>query len=607
MRTRHTRKLVASALGLIVLGCLWFWFAPVALGGSTNYVVTDGVSMKPRFHTGDLAIVRSQSSYHVGEIVAYNNRMLGTIVLHRIIARAGSRYIFKGDNNHFVDFEHPVASQLVGALWLHIPSAGADLQSIRSPALIGVLVAVGVLLLTGAAFTQRRRRRHRQRRAGGNAQPPPRRLAQDAAARSLGVLAIGLLALLPFVVLALLAFTRPPTAAHPYTIPYNQSGTLSYSAAAAPGPAYPGGRAVTGDPLFTHVVSAVEFRFGYRLHAAARHSLTGRASLEATVASTSGWQRTLELAAPTHFHGDRALVTGTLDLTSLLALIHSVETTTKVSGSYTLTILPHVSATGSLDAVPLHSTFSPRIQFSLTQLEAQPVITAGSSPASGPAVGQSPASLFAPSASGAVTGRRSQPLSLSFGVARLSVATARTIALGAIAIIVCVLLASLVLVKSRPRDEAAAIRARYGRAIVPVARVRELPGVAVIDVADMEALARIAEHYDRSILHETAGEGEAFWVTDESGQFRYAVGASARAVNGEVVDHGAVGVSAHAANGEAVVPGAPDDLVNDVYTEELKLGGALSVSETQVPAATVAANARAGGFGQRSGPAPLAG
>ena len=114
--------------------------------------------MEPRFHSGDLAIVRSQSSYHVGEIVAYHNKMLHTIVLHRIIGRDGSRYIFKGDNNDFVDFEHPAASQLLGALWIHVPGLGAKLQSIRSPALEGILIALGILLFTGAAFTRRRRR-----------------------------------------------------------------------------------------------------------------------------------------------------------------------------------------------------------------------------------------------------------------------------------------------------------------------------------------------------------------------------------------------------------------------------------------------------------------
>jgi signal peptidase I len=582
MRTRHTRKLLSSALGLIVLGCLWFWFAPVGLGGSTSYVVTHGVSMEPRFHTGDLAIVRSQSSYHVGEVVAYDNKMLHTIVLHRIVGRAGARYIFKGDNNNFVDFEHPAASQLIGGLWLHVPGVGATLQSIGSPALIGVFVAVGVFLLAGAVFTRRRRRRGRERRAGEHAQSPPRRLPRRSAGPTLGVLMIGLLALLPFVVLALLAFTRPATAPHPYTVSYEQSGKLSYTAAAPPGPTYPDGQAATGDPLFTHVVKTVDFTFGYRLHAAGRRALTGKLSLDATVTSTDGWQTTLELAPPTRFHGSRAQVVGTLDLASLLALIRSVERTTKASGSYTLVIVPHVSTSGSVDALPVHTTFAPKVAFSLNELEAQPVVSGGGGASAGSSTAAQPAANpFAPSASGSATGSRPQPLSLSFGVARVSVATARTIATVGIAIVVVALLAILALwrallalVAPRPRDESATIQARYGRMIVPVARVWQLPGVPVIDVADMDALARISEHYDRSILHETTTEGESFWVTDESGQFRYAIATWAEAVQeSEVADEVQL-----------------DTLVHEVYADELELGGAISASEAQATAATAAAS-----------------
>ncbi len=90
-------------------------------------------------------------------------------MLHRIIARDGSRYVFKGDNNNFVDPEHPAASQLIGALWVHIPRVGGVLQSVRSPALIGLLLAVGVILLTGVAAARQGRRRRAQRRAGESA------------------------------------------------------------------------------------------------------------------------------------------------------------------------------------------------------------------------------------------------------------------------------------------------------------------------------------------------------------------------------------------------------------------------------------------------------
>jgi signal peptidase I len=579
MRIPRTKQLLSIALGLIVLGCVWFWFAPVGLGGSTSYVVTEGVSMEPRFHTGDLAIVRSQSSYRVGEIVAYQNKMLHTIVLHRIIGRTGARYVFKGDNNHFVDFEHPAPGQLIGALWLHVPGVGADLQSLRSPALTGALAAAGVLLLLGAAFTRRRRLRRRQRRAGAGAQGSPGRLPRRSAEPAVGVLAIGLLALLPFVVLALLAFTRPTTAPRPFKAPYKQSGTLSYFAHAAPGPTYPGDRAVTGDPLFTRLVSVVDLRFGYLFHAAVPHSLTGTASLSATVASSSGWQTTLRLGRPTSFRGDRASATGSLDLASLLALLLRVETMTAVRGSYTLTIVPHVHASGSVGSVPLRTTFTPQIKFLLGPLELQPAGANGGSPTEG----RSPLGQLAPSAYGLAQGTRLQPLSLSFGVARVSVASAQRIALYGVAIVVLAVLAILACLRlalergrSRPRNELATIRARYGRMIVPVARVWPLPGVPVIDVADMEALAQIAEHYDRSILHEAGDVGDAFWVTDESGQFRYALGAATWAADDELVDRG-----------------QRDALLDEVYTDELELGGAIRVPQPQSVAGTAAADSAA--------------
>jgi signal peptidase I len=570
MPTRHANKLVASGLGLIALACLWFYFAPVGLGGSTTYVDTDGISMEPRFHSGDLVLVRRRSSYHVGEIVAYNSTVFHTIVLHRIVGRDGAGYVFKGDNNNFVDSEHPAGSQLIGTLWLHIPGAGADLASLRSPALIGALVAVGVLLFAGAAFTRRKRRRGRQRRAAETAGATPRRAPRHSAEPIVGVLAVGLVLLLPFVALGVLAFTRPSAALLPSATPYEQSGTLSYAANATPGPAYPSGRAVTGEPLFTHVISAVKLRFEYRFRAAAAHSLTGKAALYATIASTNGWQTTLELAPPTRFRGDRVFVTGKLDLTSLLALVRHLETTTAVGGSYTLTLLPNVSTTGSLDGLPVHATFSPRIQFSLNQLEVQPVASAGSSPAAG----ASSVSPLAPSAAGSATGRRDQPLFISLKVARLSVATARQIALSAIAVLICALVTTCALLRPRRRDESEAILARYGQLIIPVARVWQRPGAAVIDVEDMDALARIAEHYDRSILHEEAEDGEAFWVTDESGQFRYALSAPT-----------------WAAAGDAHEQWPPELPVSDVYADEPRLE--VSVFDARPAGESVAADSAA--------------
>jgi signal peptidase I len=520
MRSRNPKKLISGALLALVVGSLWFYLAPTGVGGSTSWVVTDGISMEPRFHAGDLVLVRAQSDYKVGEIVAYHSKAFHTVVLHRIVGRAGSRYIFKGDNNNFVDFEHPARSQLIGALWLHLPGWGSRLESVHSPVLIGGLFALATLLFAGAAFTSRRRRRGRQRRADGPGAPKagsaPRMPREPQAA----VLAGGFLAMLPFAILAVIAFTRPADALLRTQVPYEQRATLAYTAPSRPGPVYPGNLARTGDPLFTHVINRVRLAFGYRFEAREAHRLSGTIKLLATIQSSAGWRRTIPLGRPVSFRGDSATADTTVELQSLLALVRTVESSTGVRSTYTLTLTPTVLANGAVGGLPLHAAFAPTLGFSLNPLELQPLVPG----AAASSAGRVPASAFTRSAGGTATGRRAEPMQLSLGALSLPVATARDLSLLAIAVVACAIAALATLARPRRRDESAAILARYGGLIIPVEQVWQLPGVAVIDVADIDALVRIADHYDRSILHELTDYGEAFWVTDESGQFRYWIG-----------------------------------------------------------------------------------
>jgi signal peptidase I len=529
MRARpHIQSILWGTLTLALLGSVWFLFAPAAVGGSTSYVVTDGVSMEPRFHSGDLALVRQEGDYRVGQIVAYHNRELGTVVLHRIIGRDGSRYIFKGDHNNFTDFEHPTRSQLIGALWIHVPGAGRDLHSFRSPALIGLLFAIGTLLLGGVSFARRRRRRKRGRAEAAGAiaaAPAPAARRATASENRLGgvpaaaIVACALVAMAPFFILAMLAFTRPAAAVIATSVPYRQTGKLSYTASAPAGPTYPSGSVHTGEPLFTHVVRSVRLRFAYRFSSAAPHGLAARGWLSASVTSTSGWRTTVPLGPPTAISGDSGILRGRLDIDSLLALVDRVESVTAVRGSYTLTVTPHVALGGKLAGAPIQGRFAPASKFALNSLEIRPVTASGA-----PSEAASATTSFEHSASGSVTARRSRPAHISIGPVSLTVGAARAIALGGLALVACALCAALALA-ARPRRQSpvAAILSRYGGAIVPVECVWQQPGVAVIDVADIDSLARIAAHYERSILHERAEYGDAFWVSDESGQFRYAV------------------------------------------------------------------------------------
>src|SRR5205085_6293445 len=170
------RRLTAAVVGLAALAVGWYAFAPPALGGDASYVVTDGISMRPKIHAGDLAIVRPDGVYRVGDIVAYRSRSLHVVVLHRIIAVKGGGYVFRGDNNSWPDPGPVARSQLVGKLWVLAPGVGGDLRSLDSPAAMAGLAGLAVVLLAGGAgvrHVRRRRRRRPQPKWMPRIAPPP--------------------------------------------------------------------------------------------------------------------------------------------------------------------------------------------------------------------------------------------------------------------------------------------------------------------------------------------------------------------------------------------------------------------------------------------------
>ncbi len=130
----YRAKLVALIVAAAVLFGVWTFFAPTKLGGTSTYSVTDGISMNPLLYKGDFAVIRAQSSYHVGEVVLYQSQILHKPVLHRIILIQNGNYFFKGDNNDFVDPGYATRSELIGALWFHVPHAGAVLGWFGVPA-----------------------------------------------------------------------------------------------------------------------------------------------------------------------------------------------------------------------------------------------------------------------------------------------------------------------------------------------------------------------------------------------------------------------------------------------------------------------------------------
>lgn len=141
------RAVVSVVTSVAVIAATWWFLAPPQLGGSTSFTTVNGTSMLPTLRRSDLVALRPADSYRVGDVVGYRSELLGRVVLHRIVAIHGGRYVFKGDHNSFIDPDRPTRAQLVGKLWFHLPSAGRAVDALHIPWVIATIAALLVLAL----------------------------------------------------------------------------------------------------------------------------------------------------------------------------------------------------------------------------------------------------------------------------------------------------------------------------------------------------------------------------------------------------------------------------------------------------------------------------
>ena len=384
---RGWKRSLYGGLLLAVLFPVWLLFAPGSLGGSSSYVITSGISMVPRFHSGDLALVREASEYRVGDIVAYRDQDLGKVVLHRIVGLEGERFVFQGDNNDFLDSYHPSRTDLVGKLWFHVPRAGMLLAWVGMPR--NAMVVGGFLgLFVLGVFSQarvRRRRRRRGQESGSRRAPAPRLVPRQRALPGLvarRALAVFSVSTVGFVAFGALAFSRPLDTSFSTNVSYEQQGAFSYSASGPRGVVYRGDALSTGDPVFLRLVHEIRVTFQYRLDAVAPHDASGTIGLAADLADATGWTHSFRIQAATVFQGNEATTSGTIDVASLQRLIAEVQEQTLVpQNRYTLTLTADVVVKGTLAGQPLADTFSPELGFvldpHLLRLEPPVTTTAG--------------------------------------------------------------------------------------------------------------------------------------------------------------------------------------------------------------------------------------
>jgi signal peptidase I len=490
---RAPRRTIISLLGILLAGFVWLFFAPSVLGGSTSYVITHGVSMTPSFHTGDLAILRPETSYQKGDIIAYHSRTLHGVILHRVVDSDATGFVTKGDHNTWRDPDRPSGSDISGRLWIHVPKVGLLFLAARDH--LGIVAGIVVLILVAAGGGATRSARRKGRRKGARpVRAPTRRQLSPLLPWAGGLLAVGIAA-------GLIALTRPPAPAPGPA--YTQSTSLSYRAAGDK-TVYDKGRLTTGDPVYVALNPQIDVDVSYSVTGTGLRKTHGSLGLVARLSNSSGWQRSVQVAAPRPFTGNDAAVTARVDVSSLRSLLRNVQRRTgSEEGSYTLSLVPAVAAETTLGGKTTSLTSSSEVSFQVRpdeiSLVAPPSHQRGT-----------PMIVTTPTASSA---RGSGPTELKIFGHRVQ----ENLILGSSALLT-LLGAALGIVGwlRPPRDPLA----RLSQPVI--AASPDVLDHPALSVATLDALLDLAERYDRPLLHVSEG-GRSTYLTEEQGTwYRYA-------------------------------------------------------------------------------------
>jgi signal peptidase I len=469
---------------------LWLFLAPPAWGGQLSVVTTHGISMKPDITSGDLAVVHRQHGYAVGDVVAYNSQILGRVVMHRIVGVDHGTFVFKGDNNDYLDPDRPSVADCIGRLVLHVPRGGLVLDMITSPVALTALAAA-LLAGIGASARPKRRRRRMSRHAAD-----PRRsisLWTMSASRRYAWLAVLSTALVG-VGVAIAAWTAPATIVTLRPDRATSSVEFSYSAQVKRSAAYETDVVSDPDPVFRKVANQVRVAYHYR-------GAPGDARVDAILRADSGWHATVPLSEPVHVSTPDFSGEVVLDLEALDAKAKKAAAVIGVpADQLKVTVVPTFTSLR-------RPAFSPELAFTMTQ---------------------SRLALAGDASTLKVTDTTERPTSTR---------TARTFQLGPVAVsvpqvrfagpalVALGLLGALFLSlagRRRPAiDEAALIRRKHGHLLIEIEPSPTTPGRPLVDVTRFATLATLAERYGLLILHWSRSGVDTYLVQDQGATYRY--------------------------------------------------------------------------------------
>lgn len=502
-----------AAIGLVIIALAWILLVPLQLGGQTSYVIVNGNSMEPMFHRGDLVLLRQQSEYEVGDIVTYKHPNIGPVI-HRIIGRDVDHYVFKGDNNDWVDRYEPVRADLTGKYWFHIPGAGKILLSFRQPWILALVAGLSTLVIGMSMFeiegpktTEISKPKKKPSFFTSFLNITGEFLADWKDNFWLVVYVLGAAGIL----LGVFSFTRPVLRKSSDEMLYQQTGYFTYTGSAT-NEVYDAQKIETGDPIYPVLNCSVNFTFDYILHTPKPFSGAGSYVVNAEVRDNSGWHRIIPITAETTFDGAAFHTEQAMDVCAAQDLIDDKQVATGATqGIYYLLLSPTVTVNGIVDGQLLEDSFAPVLEFIIepNQVYLKPYTAEDQDP-------------FKPGTVGILSREKMTANVINIFQLPLPVFTARIIA------VVCLVLAAagagvatLVFKEAETSDERLWAKLQIGEHMLGVSTIPFGKNDRIVDLSSLGELVQLVERYGGAVLFHKEPPYINYYVRDNGVVYRY--------------------------------------------------------------------------------------
>jgi hypothetical protein len=236
--------------------------------------------------------------------------------------------------------------------------------------------------------------------------------------------------------------------------------------------------------------------------------LEGTLRLDVSVTATDGWSAVVTQGPVAALDGGAGTASVVVEPTAAAALLsrHYAEIGGTGGGS-TLTVTPVVELTGLAEGRNFTAASPAGLAFALDAASLRPVGTTDAD--------------FAPIAKTDVAIEEVGPRTIPVLDFQVPIGLARLVTAGIFAVALLVLAAGAWIGRTRRGDAADQFIVRHADRILSVAAFN--PGPTVFDVADAEALHRMAERFDTVVLHHAAEDEDVFVVRDADATYRFVV------------------------------------------------------------------------------------